>query len=201
MRAKLSGTIVIATNNHGKLREIRDVFAAYALEVVAAGTLVPGWTIAETGATFAENACLKAIDLARRCGVAALADDSGLEVDALAGRPGVRSARYAGEAASDSANVVKLLDELRHATPRARRAAFRCALALAWPDGALVEVEGRCEGTIAFTPRGFRGFGYDPVFVDPATGLTFAELPEHLKGDRSHRGRALAALCTKLGMR
>ena len=195
MTRPLPPTIVVATNNAAKLRELTGVLAPHAIEIRAANAVEPRWSIAETGRTFAENARLKAVDLAQRSGLPALGDDSGLEVDALGGRPGVRSARYAGEAASDTANVVKLLDELRSIPRESRGAAFRCALALVWPDGDVVEVEGRCEGTIAFAPRGWNGFGYDPVFLDPPTSRTFAELSDELKNQRSHRGRAIAALC------
>jgi XTP/dITP diphosphohydrolase len=201
MPRQLPSTIAVATNNAAKLREIAEVLVPHGIQLVAAGAIVAAWTVDETGVTFAENARTKALDLARRTGVPALGDDSGLEVDALDGRPGVRSARYAGEAASDTANVRKLLDELRDVPVASRRAAFRCALALAWPDGELLEVDGRCDGTIAFAPRGFHGFGYDSVFLDPATGLTFAELADDRKHERSHRGRALVALRRELGER
>jgi len=194
MTRPLPPKIVVATNNAAKLRELTGVLAPHAVEVLAASAVVPGWSIEETGRTFAENARLKAVDLAQRSGLPALGDDSGLEVEALGGRPGVRSARYAGEAASDTANVVKVLDELRNAPGESRRAAFRCALALAWPNGDVVEVDGRCDGTIAGAPRGWNGFGYDPVFIDPPSGRTFAELSDDLKNERSHRARAIAAL-------
>ncbi len=189
--------LVVATTNRGKLGEVRALLAPRGVDVVPVDVVLPGWTLVEVGATFAENARAKATDVACRAGVAALADDSGLEVVALDGAPGVRSARYAGEGASDGANVAKLLAAMRDVAADARQAAFRCALALAGPDGEVVEVEGRCEGTIAFAPRGTRGFGYDPVFVDVATGRTFAELGAAEKNARSHRARALAALCAR----
>jgi XTP/dITP diphosphohydrolase len=186
--------LALATTNRGKLAEVAAILAPWGVEVVAADTVVPGWRVVEDGATFAENARRKACDLAHRAGMPALADDSGLEVAALGGRPGVRSARYAGERAADADNVARLLDELRDVPDPERRAAFRCAVALAWPDGTLVEAEGRCEGWIARQRRGSGGFGYDPVFIDPETGLSFAELTAEAKNARSHRRRALEAL-------
>lgn len=193
------GRLVLATTNRGKLAEVAAVLGAQGVEVVGADALVAGWCMVEEGATFAENARAKALDLARRTGVPALGDDSGLEVAALGGRPGVRSARYAGEGASDAANVVRLLHELRNVSEARRTAVFRCALALAWPDGLVVEAEGRCEGTITHAPRGCGGFGYDPVFADPVTGLTFAELPAEVKNAHSHRRRALDLLLARFG--
>ena len=190
--------LVVATTNRGKLAEVTALLLPRAVEVVSVDSVLPGWTIEENGVTFEANARAKAVDAARRTGLPALADDSGLEVTALGGAPGVRSARYAGEHATDAENVARLLGALRDVPDGARQAAFRCALALAWPDDALLEVEGRCEGTIARAPRGAGGFGYDSVFVDPTSGRTFAELDAAEKNTRSHRGRALAALCTRL---
>jgi XTP/dITP diphosphohydrolase len=186
--------LVFATTNPGKLREVAEILAVDGVEVVGVGDVAPGWQVVEDGATFAANARIKARDLAGRTGLPALGDDSGLEVDALGGRPGVRSARYAGEHATDAENVARLLAELRDVPDDARTAAFRCALALAWPEGTLIEAEGRCAGRIACVPRGSGGFGYDPVFVDPASGLTFGELPAETKNACSHRRRALDAL-------
>jgi XTP/dITP diphosphohydrolase len=189
--------LVVATTNRGKLAEVAALLTPRGVEVVPVDAVLPAWTIAEHGTTFEENARAKAFDVAWRAQVAALGDDSGLEVVALGGAPGVRSARYAGDGATDATNVAKLLSVLRDVPARARQAAFRCALALASPDGEVVEVEGRCDGTIAFAPRGNGGFGYDPVFIDAATGRTFAELAADEKNARSHRGRALAALCAR----
>ena len=186
--------LVVATTNRGKLREFAEILAPDGVTVVGIDDVAPGWTVVEDGETFAANAAIKARDLAARTGVPALGDDSGLEVDVLGGRPGVRSARYAGEHAIDRENTALLLRELRDVPSAARGAAFRCALALAWPDGRLVEADGRCEGRIAHAPLGDGGFGYDPVFVDPASGLTFAELPADAKNAFSHRRRALDAL-------
>ncbi len=186
--------LALATTNRGKLAEVAAILAPFGVEVVAADRLVAGWQVVEDGTTFAENARQKARDLAHRTGMPALADDSGLEVAALGGRPGVRSARYAGEQATDADNVARLLAELREVPDSERGAAFRCAVTLAWPDGTLLEAEGRCEGSIARQPRGSGGFGYDPVFLDPETGLSFAELTAEAKNARSHRRRALEAL-------
>jgi XTP/dITP diphosphohydrolase len=193
--------LVFATTNRGKLREVGAILGAFGVEVVGLDAVAPGWTIVEDGATFADNARLKARALARRTGLPVLGDDSGLEVDALGGRPGVRSARYAGEHATDADNTARLLREMTNVPDGARGAAFRCALALAWPEGTLVEAEGRCAGTIAREPRGTGGFGYDPVFVDPATGRTFGELPADAKNHFSHRRRALDALRDALARR
>jgi XTP/dITP diphosphohydrolase len=190
--------IVFATTNRRKLAEVATMLAPRGVEVVAVDTVLPGWRIEENGVTFEENARVKALDVARRAQVVALGDDSGLEVTALGGAPGVRSARYAGEGATDGANVAALLAALRDVPAAARQAAFRCALALAWPDGELLEVEGRCEGMIALAPIGAGGFGYDPIFVDAETGRTFAALADGEKNARSHRGRALAALCARV---
>jgi XTP/dITP diphosphohydrolase len=190
---------VVATGNRGKVAEVRAILAGHGVEVTAASEVVSGWSVVEDGATFEANARKKAADLAARAGCPALGDDSGLEVDALGGRPGVRSARYAGEHATDAENVARLLAEMDAVPDGARAAAFRCVMVLAWPDGRTAIGEGRCAGTIASAPRGEGGFGYDPVFVDPATGRTFAELSAEEKNARSHRRRALDALCARLG--
>jgi XTP/dITP diphosphohydrolase len=191
--------LVFATTNRGKLRELGEMLAPDGVTVVGIADVAPGWSVVEDGATFAENARLKARDVAQRTGLPALGDDSGLEVDALGGRPGVRSSRYAGEHATDAENTALLLHELEAVPDDARGAAFRCALALAWPDGTLVEAEGRCAGWIARAPRGEGGFGYDSVFVDPESGRTFGELPAAAKNAFSHRRRALDALRARLG--
>jgi len=158
-----------------------------------------GFEVEETGSTFAENARLKAIAVARATGCWALADDSGLSVDALGGAPGVHSARYAD---SDSARIERLLRELSETdahSDEARSAHFTAALALVNPAGDVVlEVEGLCPGTILSAPRGEDGFGYDPVFFVPEAGLTFAEMPHSQKATLGHRGRAFAALKPQL---
>ena len=185
--------LVIASGNAGKLREFGQLLAGLGLEIQPQPA---GLEVEETGATFAENARLKATAVARATGEWALADDSGLSVDGLGGAPGVHSARYAD---SDSARIARLLHELEQAqassTNPSRQAHFAAALALADPSGTIrLEVEGRCPGVILEAPRGTGGFGYDPVFLVPEAGLTFAEMPPHLKAKLGHRGRAFATL-------
>ena len=193
--------LVIASGNAGKVREFAALLADLGLEV---RPQPEGLEVEETGATFAENARLKALAVARATGCWALADDSGLSVDALGGAPGVHSARYAD---NDAARIARLLDELAAAETdskadseaEARSARFSAALALADPSGAVVlEVEGHCPGTILETPRGEGGFGYDPVFFVPEAGLSFAEMPHSQKAALGHRGRAFAALRPQL---
>jgi len=185
----MSGKVLFATGNAGKLRELR-LLLGDAVEVLALGDLPPIAEPVEDGATFRENAAKKARAYALASGLPALSDDSGLAVDALGGRPGVHSARYA--AGDDRARYEKLLLEL-DATPESERtAAFVCALCLAWPDGRTVVEEGRCEGVIARVPRGTHGFGYDPVFVVPSLGRAMAELSAEEKAAVSHRGAAFA---------
>jgi len=184
--------LVIASGNAGKVREFAALLADLPLEV---RPQPEGLEVEETGTTFAENARLKAEVVARATGCWALADDSGLAVDALGGAPGVLSARYAP---SDAERIARLLTELEAAgaseAPR-RGAAFIAALALADPSGMVrLAVEGRCEGVITTAPRGDGGFGYDPVFLVPELGLTFAEMDKATKGRVGHRGRAFALL-------
>ena len=189
-------TLVIASGNAGKVREFGALLADLGLETQAQPE---GLDVEETGNTFADNARLKAEAVARATGCWALADDSGLSVDALGGAPGVHSARYAD---TDSARIERLLRELKAAgadTHEARAARFTAALALANPQGEVVlEVEGLCPGLILAVPRGEGGFGYDPVFFVPEAGLTFAEMPHSQKAELGHRGRAFAALKPQL---
>jgi XTP/dITP diphosphohydrolase len=189
--------LVIASGNAGKVREFSALLADLGLEMQPQPE---GLEVEETGATFAENARLKAIAVAQATGEWALADDSGLSVDALGGAPGVHSARYAD---SDNARIARLLQELGQAQATAaspnRQAHFAAALALANPSGEVVlEVEGRCPGLILEAARGTGGFGYDPVFLVPDVGLTFAEMDGTLKGQIGHRGRAFAQLAPAL---
>lgn len=188
--------LVIASGNAGKVREFAALLADLGLEV---RQQPEGLEVEETGSTFAENARIKAEAVARASGCWALADDSGLSVEALGGAPGVLSARYAD---SDSARIARLLQELEAAgadTPAARSAHFTAALALANPQGEVVlEVEGLCPGQILTAVRGDGGFGYDPVFFVPEAGLSFAEMPHSQKADLGHRGRAFAALKPRL---
>jgi XTP/dITP diphosphohydrolase len=190
--------LVLASGNRGKAREIGALLAPLGWDLVSQAELGVA-EVVETGATFAENALLKARHAAAATGRAALADDSGLEVDALGGAPGVHSARYAG-GAGDAANVAKLLAALRDVPAARRTARFRCVLALvrAADDPAPLIAEGAWEGAIALAPRGTHGFGYDPVFLVPELGLTAAELEPAAKNARSHRGQALARLVAAL---
>ncbi len=185
--------LVIASGNAGKVREFAALLAALPLQV---RPQPPGLEVEETGSTFAENARIKAIAVARATGAWALADDSGLSVEALGGAPGIHSARYAP---TDAARIDRLLTELDQALavdPSAGRSArFVAALALAAPDGqVLLEVEGQCVGEILPAAQGAGGFGYDPVFLVPELGLSFAELDRETKGRVSHRGQAFALL-------
>ena len=181
--------LLIATRNKHKLEEIRAILALPGLVLIGADE-VPGLPeVEEDAPTFEGNACKKARTLAQASGCWTLADDSGLEVEALGGAPGVVSARYAGVAASTPANNAKLLGELAGVADR--RARFRCVLALCAPDGREWTVEGRCEGRLLEAPRGAHGFGYDPLFVPEGYDQTFAELPATVKNGISHRARAL----------
>ena len=182
--------LLVATKNHGKLIEFRRIYGEIGLEIVGADDVGAG-DVEETGDTFEANALLKARAGARASGLWTLADDSGLEVDALGGAPGVRSARYS-EGGSE-ANVRKLLEALRDVPDAQRTARFRCVLALvdpAAPDAAPTLVSGACEGHIARAPRGAGGFGYDPVFVPAGRDVTIAELGDAEKDALSHRGVA-----------
>jgi len=187
-------TLLVATNNPGKIREFRELLAALPVTITFPKESGLNLEVAETGLTFEENARIKAAAYAQATGLVTLADDSGLEVDALGGAPGVWSARYAGAQASDSDRVRKLLSALVDVPPGKRTARFRCVVAVAGPAGDVQTAEGRCEGNIVLAPRGDNGFGYDPVFaVQGYGGLTMAELPPELKNQVSHRARALMA--------
>ncbi len=183
--------LLIATRNKHKLEEIRAILGAPALALKSALDFPDIPDVVEDGATFEANAQKKAEALARATGLWTLADDSGLEVDALGGAPGVFSARYAGEPTDYAANNSKLLREL--AGGKNRTARFRCVLALASPAGKVRFVDGRCEGRIIEDLRGAGGFGYDPLFIPDGFAQTFAEMPTDAKNKISHRGRALAA--------
>lgn len=183
--------LLIATGNAHKLDEIRNILSIPAIELVSLKDF-PGLTeVEEDGLTFEANAVKKAVAGARGSGLWAMADDSGLEVDALAGAPGVRSARYAGEPVSYPANNRKLLLEL--AGKENRKARFRCAITLCSPAGWSATVDGSCEGRIIDQERGAKGFGYDPLFVPDGFEQTFAEMEQSAKNRISHRARALAA--------
>lgn len=183
--------LVVATTNRGKLLEIRTLLADLGLAIDARneyGSMPP---VEEDGATYAANAIKKATQIATQFGVAALGDDSGLEVEALGGEPGLRSARFAGPCATDAENRRLLLERLRD-VPRARRGArFRCVMALVSPSGRVRVVEGAIDGVIREREAGCGGFGYDPVFELPDRGVTFAELGVDEKNRISHRARAI----------
>jgi XTP/dITP diphosphohydrolase len=191
--------IVLASNNPGKTREFNQLLARVDLEVVAQSVYqVP--EIEETGLTFVENAILKARNAAQHTGLAAIADDSGLEVDALNGAPGIYSARYAGGDTNDHNNLQKLLRELQASGSRNRAARFQCLLVYLRhaADPTPLICQGTWEGTIVDTPRGQQGFGYDPVFFVASEGCTSAELSPERKNALSHRGQALTCLLQKL---
>ena len=191
--------LVIASNNKGKIAELTDLLGPLGLTPVAQGELGVG-EAEEPAVTFVENAILKARHAARITGLPALADDSGLAVDALGGAPGVRSARYAGDTASDADNVRALLDALKDVPEGQRTAQFHCVLVYLRhaDDPTPVICHGRWPGSILPEPRGEGGFGYDPVFLVPETGTSAAELPRAEKGRISHRGRALVLLLDQL---
>ncbi len=187
--------LVIATHNPGKAREIADLLSPFGVEVVTAGALgLP--EPEETGATFIANAAIKAAAAATASGLPALADDSGLEVQVLGGRPGIHSARLAGPNKDFALAMRAIEDELKN--QQDRRASFVCALALAWPDGHCEIFEGRVDGTLVWPPRGTQGFGYDPIFVANGHAVTFGEMAPEDKHAISHRAaafRQLVAAC------
>ena len=195
----MAQTVVLASSNAGKAREIGELLAGTAYAVLPQAQFsVP--EVEETGLTFVENAILKARNAARHTGRPAIADDSGLEVYALGGAPGVHSARYAGPGAGDAENVEKLLGALRDVPDADRGARFQCVMVYLrhGDDATPVIAQGTWEGVIARTPRGSNGFGYDPVFLVPSRGCTSAELPPAEKNRLSHRGQALRGLVASL---
>ena len=187
MRTKL----LLATNNAGKVKEYRSLLQGIPFEMVTPQELGITMDVEETGATYRENARLKACSLAAQSGLLTLADDSGIEVDALHGKPGVMSARYAGEKASNAERIEYLLAKLKDVPEEKRTARFYCLIAIAQPNGVVEFCDGECKGMIALTPSGRRGFGYDPVFYLPEQGKTMAELPVAVKNRISHRGQAV----------
>ena len=182
--------LVVATRNAGKLREIRAVLAPLNLEILSLDDFSEISDIVEDGATFRENAIKKAREVSLHTGERTVGDDSGLVVEALQGRPGVYSSRYAGEKATDEERCKKVLAEMAGVPEGRRQAAFVCVIAVAEPSGKTEVVEGECRGEIAFSLRGNYGFGYDPIFFLPEYGKTMAELPPEVKNRISHRGRA-----------
>ena len=187
--------ILLATRNPGKIRELEGILAGLPYGVIGLQLFPQTTDIEETGTTFAENARLKASGYARQCGLHTLADDSGLEVVALGGRPGVFSARYAGEAAGYNLKIQRLLEEIAKSISAERRARFVSHLAFANERGEILfEAEGVCEGSIANSPRGSNGFGYDPIFIPDGYAETFGELTDEVKSSISHRARAIAKI-------
>ena len=182
--------LLLATTNRGKAAEYRSLLEGLNFELLTLDQAGISREAEESYSTFEENARSKAVFYATLSGLITLADDSGLEVDALGGEPGVRSSRYAGEGASDSARVNFLLNKLKDIPWEKRQARFRCVIAIADPHGNVELADGECKGYIALEPRGVNGFGYDPVFYVPEYGKTIAELPPELKNEISHRGRA-----------
>lgn len=192
--------LVLATGNPDKTREIEPIFRPLDIEVVPVTALVPGWSVEEPAATLAGNALLKARAAASATGRTAIADDTGLFVDALDGAPGVRSSRYAGPEASYADNVGALLEALEAVPEEARTARFRTVVALVRPGGIERTFTGELEGRILAEPRGKGGFGYDPVFLVPEEGRTLAELPLAQKNAISHRARAFRGAASFLGV-
>jgi XTP/dITP diphosphohydrolase len=187
--------IVLGTGNPGKVRELEELVRDWGpIDIVSLAAFADARCPAETGSTYRENALLKAKAVADATGLPALGDDSGLEVDALGGEPGMHSARYAGPAATDADRIRKLLGALTGVPADRRTARFRCVVALAWPDGREETAEGTCEGRIAAVPSGSLGFGYDPVFIADELGITCAAASPAEKARVSHRARAVRAL-------
>ena len=182
--------LLLATNNKAKVREYKSLLQGIPYEIVTLAEQGITTVVDEVGGSLEENARLKATTLAAESQLLSLADDSGLEVDALGGEPGPLSARYAGEGASDIERINYLLARLKDVPEEKRTARFRCVIALASPDGKMTLCSGECPGSITLTPKGDQGFGYDPVFHLPELGKTMAELPLELKNQLSHRGQA-----------
>ena len=192
----MAAKFVLATHNPGKLREMGAILSGLGVEVVSPADLGLTVDVEETGSTFSENAMLKAKAVCAEAGIPAIADDSGICVDALNGGPGVYSARYGGEGLDDAGRCALLLSSMRGQTTRA--AHFTCAIACAFPNGDTLTAEGRCDGAIAFALMGKDGFGYDPIFFYPPKAKTFAQLTAEEKSAVSHRGKALAVFAEHL---
>ncbi len=187
--------ILLATNNAGKIAELRPMIAELPFDVCGLADFPAVEEVEEAGSTFAENARLKAVGYALQTGLTSLADDSGLEVNALGGRPGVLSARYGGEGTSFESKMKMLLDELKNTDSGDRSAQFSCAIAISDPKGRILfESEGICRGQIALSPIGSGGFGYDPLFVPDGYEQTFGELSSAIKQNISHRSRAFSQI-------
>lgn len=187
--------LLLATNNQGKVLEYQNLLSGISCELVTPASLGIKLDVEENGSTYHENARLKAVAFANAAKLLTLADDSGLEVDALNGEPGIRSSRYAGQEARDTDRVHYLLAKLKDVPDSRRTARFRCIIAIAWPDGRVEYCSGTCEGTITREPRGDEGFGYDPIFYFPGLRKTMAELPMDVKNNISHRALAAKEAC------
>ena len=190
----MSQTLLVATHNKGKVKEFSEMLADLDLEWLSLDDIGMEKDVEETGKTFAENAILKAEAYAAETGYFTLADDSGLEVDALNGEPGIYTARYGGAGLDHEGRYRLLLENLKGVAEAERKARFRCVIALATPSGVVGTADGVCEGLIAEDPAGDGGFGYDPVFFLPDHGKTMAQVPSSVKHQISHRGRALKAI-------
>lgn len=189
--------IIAATTNPGKVKEIKKILSDF--DVISLKDAGIDLDVEENGETFAENAYIKAYEISKLCDLPVLADDSGLEIDALDGRPGVYSARYAGEDSTYDVKIARLAEELAHIPKDERYAHFTCAVCIIFPDGKKIEAEGvSCPGIILESPRGKNGFGYDPVFYCPDYKKTFSEMSMEEKNVVSHRHAALLALLKKL---
>lgn len=195
---KVPDRLVVASTNPGKVTEVRQLLSGLPVVLLTRDD-VGGWPeIEETGSTYLENALIKARAVAAITGMAALADDSGIEVDALGGAPGVHSARYSGPGATDETNNQRLIGELARVPAVRRTARYRCVVVIVTPEGEELAALGSCEGTIGFKPRGTGGFGYDPWFLPAGQSRTMAELSAEEKDAISHRGRALRGLVVQL---
>ncbi|MEW6381342.1 MAG: XTP/dITP diphosphatase [bacterium] len=192
--AVIPDTLIAASHNPHKIEEIRSILSDFPVQILSLRDL--DWKVPhqEDGSSYYENALKKARAIAKHFGRPTLAEDSGLEVDALGGQPGIYSARYAGEDATDEDNNQKLLTALSPVPMSERTARYRCTLVLMYPDERVYSFEGTCEGIITLAPQGEEGFGYDPLFLVPEYGKTFAELGDEIKNRISHRARALAKL-------
>ncbi|QEK12955.1 XTP/dITP diphosphatase [Crassaminicella thermophila] len=192
--------VVIASKNKHKLEEIKEILKGFPLEIKSMDEVgLEHLEIVEDGETFEENSMKKAVAVMKETGNIAIADDSGLEVKAIGNKPGVYSARFSGENATDEKNNKKLLDMLKDIPMEKRNARFVSVISVAFPDGRKIHVRGECEGFIGFEKRGESGFGYDPLFIVPKYNKTFAELGAEIKNKISHRAKALEKLKEKLG--
>lgn len=187
-------TIVLATNNKGKIKELSVMLEPFGVTVKALAEFPEIGEVPETGATFKENAFIKARTVAKLTGLVAVADDSGIEIDALDGRPGVYSARYAGEQCDDHANNEKMLAEMKDVAEEKRTGRYRCVMAASAPNGTEIDTDGAYDIVVGHGYKGDNGFGYDVIVVDPEFGCHVAELDSEVKNKRSHRGKAMQKL-------